>query len=219
MVKIERSYPAPASLEIEKQKANGSYNKPDVVEQLRKDFHDKCYICELNGLADVNVEHLLPHKNGSYVDRKFDWDNLFLACPHCNFIKNKSKYDGGILDCCVDDPEERIDFRFEQDKVHVFARHVSDAQAKLTAELVEEVFEERNTGIKTYASDVRYNELRKEMNKLYDNLEELTRNPQSRYCVKKIEALLRRESKFAAFKRNYVRNHADAYPQLVQFLA
>lgn len=52
MVKVERSSPAPESLEIEKQKSNGSYNKSDVVERLAKDFHNKCYICEINKLQD-----------------------------------------------------------------------------------------------------------------------------------------------------------------------
>ena len=44
MVKVERSFPAPASLAEEKKKANGSYSKPDVIERLEKDFHNKCYI-------------------------------------------------------------------------------------------------------------------------------------------------------------------------------
>lgn len=61
MVKVERSSPAPKSLEIEKQKSNGSYNKSDVVERLAKDFHNKCYICEINKLQDPQVEHLRPH--------------------------------------------------------------------------------------------------------------------------------------------------------------
>ena len=33
MVKVERSFPAPVSLALEAQKANGSYSKPDVVKQ------------------------------------------------------------------------------------------------------------------------------------------------------------------------------------------
>lgn len=45
MVKVERSFPAPASLALESQKANGSYSMPDVVKQLKEDFHNKCYIC------------------------------------------------------------------------------------------------------------------------------------------------------------------------------
>ena len=47
MIKIERTFPAPASLAIESKKANGKYDKPDVVNQLREDAHDKCYICEM----------------------------------------------------------------------------------------------------------------------------------------------------------------------------
>ena len=62
MVKIERSFPAPASLESEAKKVSGSYEQPDVVSRLRKDFHDKCYICELKNLQNPQVEHLLPHK-------------------------------------------------------------------------------------------------------------------------------------------------------------
>ena len=77
MIKIQRTFPAPASLAIEAKKASGKYDKPDVVKQLREDAHDKCYICEMKGLQDPVVEHLLPHKDGKYPDRKFDWNNLF----------------------------------------------------------------------------------------------------------------------------------------------
>ena len=50
MVKVERSFPAPASLAVEAQKVKGSYSMPDVVKQLKEDFHNKCYICELSEL-------------------------------------------------------------------------------------------------------------------------------------------------------------------------
>ena len=63
MVKIERSLLAPPSLAIEAKKANGSCTQQDVIDQLKHDFHNKCYICELSDLSDPNVEHLLPHKN------------------------------------------------------------------------------------------------------------------------------------------------------------
>lgn len=52
MVKVQRSYPAPESLEIEAQKPNGSYSCDDVVERLKDDFHNKCYICEIDQLQD-----------------------------------------------------------------------------------------------------------------------------------------------------------------------
>lgn len=114
MVKIERSFPAPDSLESEAKKVSGSYEQPDVVSRLRKDFHDKCYICELKNLQDPQVEHLLPHKNGKYPERKFDWNNLFWSCGHCNGIKNQKKYDDGIIDCCKNDPELMMTFKLKR---------------------------------------------------------------------------------------------------------
>ena len=52
MVKIERTFPAPESLAEEAKKSAGSYAKKDVVEQLKKDFHNKCYVCGLDNLQD-----------------------------------------------------------------------------------------------------------------------------------------------------------------------
>ena len=46
--------------------------------QLQKDFHDKCYICELKPLMNVEVEHLRPHHNRKIKERVFDWSNLFV---------------------------------------------------------------------------------------------------------------------------------------------
>ena len=47
MVKVERSFPAPESLAKEAKKAAGNYDSQDVIERLKKDFHNKCYICEI----------------------------------------------------------------------------------------------------------------------------------------------------------------------------
>ena len=218
MVKVERSFPAPESLAIEAQKKNGSYEKKDVVERLIADFHNKCYICEMSNLQDPQVEHLLPHKNGKYLERKFDWNNLFWSCGHCNGVKNQSKYDEGILACCKTDPEDVIVFRLQDEKIQVFAKDKENRQAALTAELVTEVFELRNTDMRVYKSAMRFEKLNKEMNKLYDSLEELNGNPESKFALRKAKALLRRESSFAAFKRNYVREHPQKYPQLAEYI-
>lgn len=59
------------------------------------------------------MEHLLPHKNGKCPERKFDWENLFWSCGHCNGIKNNGKYDGGIMDCCKYDPEQYLSFQIK----------------------------------------------------------------------------------------------------------
>ena len=59
MIKIERNPIPPSSLIIESQKPNGVYNKPDVIQRLKEDSNDKCYICELGGLSDPEVEHIM----------------------------------------------------------------------------------------------------------------------------------------------------------------
>lgn len=91
MIKIERSFPAPASLEIMKKKNRWDYTSKDLTERLQSDFHDKCYICSLKELQSPQIEHLRPHKNGKYPERKFDWNNLFWACGHCNRIKKQQQ--------------------------------------------------------------------------------------------------------------------------------
>ena len=213
MVKVERSIPAPESLVQEMKKVDGKYDRADVVERLKIDFNNKCYICELNDLQDPQIEHLKPHYAGKDINRKFEWNNLFWSCGHCNGIKNQRKYDEHIIDCCEVDPEDKIYFRLCDGKTEIIAKNMDDYDAKMTAELVYEVFNKKNTGMRIYKSDMRFKELNKEMNKLYDTLDELTETPDSVFALRKLRALIRRESRFAAFKRCYIRENASKYVQ------
>lgn len=201
MVKIKRSFPAPESLAVEAKKANGSYNERDVVERLKKDFHNKCYICEIKELQDSNVEHLLPHKNGKYPERKFDWENLFWSCGHCNGIKNNNKYDEGIIDCCRQDSEIYLYFRLKDNDVDIEVSDKADEFQKRTAMLVTEIFSLKNAGMRTSTSDERLKLLQQEMNILYKQLEKMHKNPDSKAVKRTIRSLLKRETAFAAFKR------------------
>lgn len=207
MIKIERSFPAPASLEIMKKKNRWDYTSKDLTERLQSDFHDKCYICGLKELQSPQIEHLRPHKNGKYPERKFDWNNLFWACGHCNRIKNNNKYDEGIIDCYKCDPELRLVFKLEDMKVYVYAQNKNDAEAVKTAELIYETFNFYNTGIRECESNAIYKKLTEQMDLLYTVLEEYVKAPGSKDIQNKLKALLRQESAFAVFKRNYIRDH------------
>lgn len=189
-----------------------------MIERLKKDFHNKCYICEMKELQDPNVEHLLPHKNGKYPERKFDWENLFWSCSHCNGVKNSGKYDDGILDCCKDDPEKVLSFSLVNDDVMITILNLGHEIQERTALLITEVFSLKNTGMRTYRSDQRLKLLQKEMNILYKQLEKLHRNPESKVIMQMIKSLLSRDSAFAAFKRCYVREHVNEYPQLQKYV-
>src|ERR1700709_1938149 len=101
MIYHEKSHPAPTCLATEKAKAYGDYKCGEVLERLRDDFKNKCYICEVKEPHSINVEHFKPHRGDK--DLKFDWNNLFYCCGHCNNSKcDKAEYDE-ILDCTNED--------------------------------------------------------------------------------------------------------------------
>ena len=120
------------------------------------------------------------------------------------------------MDCCRQEPEEFLSFRLEQGIVEVSTKK-EDSKAELTAQLILEVFNLKNTGIRLYASDLRLQELNNEMKQLYNNWEKLKKNSESAAIKGILRAMLRRESKFAAFKREYIRENAQYYPQLIKY--
>ena len=215
MVKIERTPTPPASLAIECKKVHGSYASEDVISQLKKDFHSKCYLCELKDLTDIEVEHLLPHYNRKIKERVFDWNNLFYACPHCNSIKNDRIYDEKIIDCCKVDPESLLDHIYQEGKVNVRPHDpdTQDEKVLMTADLHENCFEKSNTGIRIFQCQERVNRLAETMNALYKTLEAL-KKPTSKQYLRALKGMLSREYKFSGFTRYYVRSHIEEYPQL-----
>lgn len=218
MVKVNRSFPAPKSLEIEKQKLSGTYNTPDVVEQLMHDFGNKCYICEMTNLQDPEIEHLIPHHSGKYRDLEFDWNNLFWSCGHCNSIKKSSEYNAGIIDCCKEDPELLISFFYQEGNVIVKALKENDEIVDRTVKLLNDVYNKTNTGMREIKCAERVKRLEKEMNALYKLLLEYSETPTNALTKRKIKVLLARTSAFAAFKRQYIRDNIEKYGELESYL-
>ena len=208
MVKVERSMPAPPSLAVESRKKNGSYRCTDVVLQLAKDFNGKCYICEAP-VYDMEVEHRLPHMNGKYPERKFDWWNLFFSCRHCNSVKTAGKYDEGIIDCCRRDPEDDLLFYVTDKEVAVEVRDESDREAVLTAELTEEVYNKRNTGGRIVDSQKRFDDLTERMNNLYTQLLIIKADPENKIARRSVRRMLDRREAFAGFTRSYVKGKSN----------
>lgn len=216
MIKVNRSPTAPLSLAIEKKKANGSYKCEDVVKALRSDFKDKCYLCELKNLTDPEVEHLLPHGNGKDKDRKFDWNNLFWACRHCNSVKNQTRYSQDVIDCCKVDPKYKISHYFNDGKVHIVAID-NGKDSENTAHLIEECFEFRNTGIRIAACDARVKQLQKVLDQLFDNLIEYKKS-NNEYVKNKIISLIKNDAPFASFTQQYIRDHIESYEDFKQYI-
>ena len=205
MVKVVRNPIAPASLAREAGKKNGSYREEDVLDQLAHDFNDKCYICEIKPVQDPQIEHRLPHHQKSIPERVFDWNNLFYSCPHCNSVKNSPRYEEGIIDCCVRDPEELLTHHLVENHVEVTVKVETDLEAVRTADLIEEVFNSTSTGIRKIASQVRMRNLQETMNAFYSQLECYQNNPADKTAVRMLNALLSRDSQFAGFTRSSAR--------------
>lgn len=212
MVKCERTFPAPLSLSKRK-----SYNEADTIQQLKEVFHDKCYICEMQGLQDGIPEHLVPHKNEN-EDLKFNWENLFWACNRCNSIKNNPKYEGKIIDCCKVDPEKHLRSVYEphEGKIMVKARDTSETST-MTAQLITESFNLDNTGLRESSVSERMKEFRKEWNKFFRFLKEY-RDKKTKLAFNKVKARLGRSTAFAAIKRDYIRIHQSEYKEFQPFL-
>ncbi len=61
------------------------YRGGPVYERVKSDFHEKCYLCEDDTPTSIQMEHFEPHKND--LEKKYDWNNLFYSCGHCNNLK------------------------------------------------------------------------------------------------------------------------------------
>ena len=133
MIKINKSG-LPQGIIIKTEK---DYRSEKVLSILQRDFFNKCYVCEEKEPTSINVEHFRSYKN--YKHLKYEWENLFYACAHCNKIKG-SCYDH-IIDCTREDPEDYITMRFNsypENYVETLERRNS-AENMETRELLDKV--------------------------------------------------------------------------------
>ena len=221
MVRVERvdnelTHLAKQSLAEERDKSAGTYNTPCVNDALQDIFYGKCYICENKQVSSWQIEHLVPHRGDREL--KFSWDNLFLACAHCNNVKG-DRYTP-VLDCTKVDVDECIAFR----KNGYFGVHeelefvpLNDEEATVnTCELLKETYYGDTPQKKVEGRFIRKqlrDELSRFKNYVRDYVDAKGMREQELYCTIKKE--LSTGSPFAAFKRWLIRDHAEAFPKLV----
>lgn len=209
MFNVERSQPAPDSLAIEKLKASGQYNKPDVLERLKQDFYNKCYLCEEKTISNIEIDHFLPHLNGTHLDRKFEWNNLFFSCGHCNGSKSDNRND--LLDCTSvnDDVYNNLHYEFNSfpiESVEISATDIDDVRSSNTARLLNIIYSGINPNKLTNrvmeAGNIR-EKIRQEIDKFFDLL--LTERDEQTNA--KIKDAVSKKSPFSAFKRQIVKDN------------
>ncbi|MBR5913628.1 MAG: hypothetical protein IK062_09360 [Selenomonadaceae bacterium] len=218
MVKIERkvtenSQLAIQSLAKEKIKSSGKYNTDEVVAALQEIFYNKCYICENKNATEWEVEHLIPH--GGNIDLKFDWENLFWSCGHCNHIKGK-KFTP-ILNCTELEVDEIIAFRksgyFGKDEKLHFDKiidYTDDTEIQMTCSLLRRVYygetPQEQAGAKILRHKIR-TELSEFKNYVRDYNEATGEDKKDLFFT--IRNKLKSNSEFAAFKRWIVRDNPN----------
>lgn len=224
MIKIERNLESPKIakaieiLEKEKVKLHGSYDKPEILDALKIVFNKKCYICENKRITSYNIEHLRPHKKKN-IDLKFSWENLFLACAHCNNIK-LDKYEK-ILDCTKVDVDELISFRkrgnfsWDEDIEIIALQHSREIEE--TADLLQKVYSGTTEMKKLEWSNIR-KELRNEIVKFIDAVNDFKESDgEDKEDAKNlIKRHLKSNSPFAAFKRWIVRDNNENLGEFLQ---
>jgi uncharacterized protein (TIGR02646 family) len=188
----------------QKSMSSGTYNDELIIEALKKEFYSKCYICEDDMSTSINIEHFKPHKGDK--DLKFNWNNLYLACSHCNNIK-LAKYDN-ILDCMSDkeDVERTMKYLASTFPKRYVTIEVIDSSEKVrdTAELLTKAYN-GTTPQKRLESEKLRKKIQQEMIRFQRLLNEYyfdaCDDEDKKEVKQKIKRALSKNSPFAAFKR------------------
>lgn len=215
MINIEKKE-TPTELEV-LVKESKNYRHPKVVEKIKENFNNKCYLCELKESTSINVEHFIPHRGNEELKYKFS--NLYFACSHCNGIKG-DRYDN-ILDPLNDDVESVIYCRMDTvPMANVIIKALnSDIKTENTVKLLDEIF---NKCSDTAAvRSVESKNLRKKLlhelinfqNALYNYYDDEELEEDRKQAKKEIIKHLRSKSQFTAFKRCLIRENESIYEE------
>lgn len=213
-----RTLEIPASLA-----ARQRYDGSDVYLELCRIFFDKCYICETKEPHDVNVEHFHPHK-GDQI-KKYDWDNLYLACSRCNNIK-LSEFDD-ILDCCDSETDVFRAIRHVP-PITPYAKVVKlepmhvDPKVELTRQLLERVYNSDHTVNKKLTSAFlrrkifdQYNLLLDQINAYYNPV---ATNGEREISLERMQKLIHKSAPYSAFIRWCILDDAELGELLCDFM-
>ena len=219
MIKIERKETektklAEEVLKVAKEKGS-TYNIEEVNVALNEVFHGKCYICENKDITSCQIEHFVPHRGN--VELKYDWNNLFWSCAHCNNIKS-DKYEP-ILDCTKEDVDELIAFRktgyFGTDEKLEFVPLCESEEVHNTIRLLQDAYYGTTPQKKVEAKVIR-KRLREELHKFKDYVREYqeTEGEDKTDLLLLVKMEMKANKPFAAFKRWLIKDNSNYFPEL-----
>lgn len=201
MFNVVRRDDAPASLA-----RKVSYSDFDVVEALKQDFFDKCYICETKDPMSLNVEHFYAHEGSD--DKKYEWKNLFYACARCNNFKRH--HYNNLIDCTKNNIDALRLIRHAPPvtpwaETLIIEAKSDDEQTVSTANLISRIFNEADTGNKVVASTYlrkrvfkRYAKMLEHINKYID---EDSIQEEKDLALLHLKGLMDKRQEYSAFLR------------------
>lgn len=190
------------------------YDSPIVVNQLSQDFFHKCYICGSKIETDFRVEHFVPHLEDE--SKKYDWNNLFLACDYCNNIKSSTFNNNGknIIDSTQLDPVLFIEHKIDYPDSHIQFSIINNTIESINSiELLKKIYisKENETAAYVIKREALIKGLRRSLNQLtnllYEIIEENMETEHYRYLKYKISSELHISNQFYEFKRTFILNN------------
>ena len=215
MIKINKSQ-LPSGIVIRKEE---DYRSEKIISILQQDFYNKCYICEEKNPTSINIEHFRSCKNHQHL--KYEWDNLFFACFHCNKIKG-SGYDH-IIDCTKEDPEKYIIMRFNSypDKYVEVVDRIDNEENGETRELLDRIYNGAGTPLSKVEANNLKNKISNEIREFIEYTKSYINESDSKLKAvywKRIKGMLSRESNFAGFKRSIVLQDKELFKYFGELL-
>jgi hypothetical protein len=168
---------------------------------LEADCYGKCYICEdkPKNPAELTVDHVIPQN--SRPDLVYEWSNLLLACSFCNNNVKGHKYDN-IINPALEDPEEALRFGLSDNFDEIVVTCVrTDERTVQTKQLLENVYRKNDKVLQKLQLELKefmfYIDLYKSGN---------------RWALDYIRDNNSKETAFAAFKRQFIREDRELTP-------
>lgn len=210
MIKIvrrdtEKSRRAMIELERFLRRGTGECSTQAIMDALEECFYGKCYLCENKMITSYEVEHLRPHRGRAEL--KYDWNNLFLSCRHCNNIKGENFTN--ILDCTKYAVDELIAFRETSDMEIIVEALSNDASVIETVDLLRKCYDGNTPQKKMEAKTIKRH-LHKELLEFKDllMLKESNNEQEVNDAILAIERETGESSAFTSFKRWILKDEA-----------
>ncbi len=181
------------------------YREGPVYNQVKLDFKEKCYLCEDDEATSIQMEHFNPHQGD--LDKKYDWNNLFYSCGHCNNLKGAQYWP--LLNCTSSNDKvwESVELKFHdfpKTRVEVIAHPQvgKEVECSNTCELLRKTLNGEDT---TAMKKDEAKKLRKKMLRAHKMLAD---NVSSNDKVKELISI---EAPFAGMQRWTLKND---YPEI-----